>query len=58
MVTLHWVFTNGHRWFKNFDTVESAENGAYSLGLFSAPSIDRAWIEAENGEIWLKEKHV
>jgi hypothetical protein len=57
MVTLHWIFTNGHRWHKQFDNVEAAENGAYLMGLISAPSIDRSWIETDNGDIWLKEKH-
>lgn len=56
MIVLHWIFTNGHRWHKEFETVEKAETAAETMGLFAAPSIERAWIETPNNEIWLKEK--
>jgi hypothetical protein len=56
MTTLHWIFTNGHRWYKQFDTVEAAQAGAHQLGLYEAPSVDRAWIETDSEDIWLKEK--
>jgi hypothetical protein len=57
MVLLNWIFTNGHAWSKEFQTVEHAEQHAEMLGLFQNYAIGRAWIDGPNGQIWLKEKH-
>jgi len=54
---LHWIFTNGHRWHKRFNTAEAAEAAAHDMGLIVAPSIDRVWIETGAGDIWLREKN-
>lgn len=57
MITLYWIFSNGHKWHKTFSDIETAEKHAEICGFFSNPYIDRAWIETETAEIWLKEKH-
>jgi hypothetical protein len=56
MVELHWIFTNGHAWFKTCDNVEHAEYHAELCGLYKNHNVDRVFIETENGQIWLKEK--
>ena len=56
MITLHWIFTNGHAWFKTCDSVEHAENHAELCGLHKNRAVDRVYIETENCDIWLKEK--
>jgi len=57
MTTLHWIFTNGHRWHKVFDTAEAAEAYAHACGLIVGPHVDRVYIETNTaGEIWLREK--
>lgn len=56
MIVLHWIFTNGHAWSKEFDSVEHAENYADLCGFFASPTIERAWIETPNNAVWLKEK--
>jgi hypothetical protein len=57
MIVLHWIFTNGHRWHKQFDTVDAAKAAAHAMGLIVAPSVDRVFIETETAEIWLREKN-
>ena len=57
MATLHWVFTNGHKWHKQFDNVALAETYAHQCGVFADPNVARAWIDTDTEQIWLKEKH-
>lgn len=56
MVTLHWIFTNKHAWFKTFETVELAEQHVELCGLYTNWAVDRVYIETVDGELWLKEK--
>ena len=56
MITLNWIFTNGHKWHKAFESVQMAENYVYLCGMITNFSIDRVWIETESGEEWIKEK--
>jgi hypothetical protein len=58
MSTLHWVFSNGHKWHKDFGTMQEAEDYAHTMGLFADPRIVRAWIDVDSGKgtVWLKEK--
>jgi hypothetical protein len=58
MYTLNWIFSNGHAWAKEFSSLHEAEIYADTCGFFSNPCIERAWIESDNGALWLKEKHV
>lgn len=56
MVELHWIFTNGHAWFKTCDNVEHAEQHAELCGLYKNGAVERVFIQTDDGEIWLKEK--
>ena len=56
-MTLHWIFTNGHRWHKVFDTAEAAEAYAHACGLIVGPHVDRVYIETNTADIWLREKN-
>lgn len=56
MVTLHWIFINGHCWFKECDTVEHAEQYAEICGLYKNLAVERVFIKTNDSEIWLKEK--
>ena len=56
MVVLNWRFSNDHAWSKNFDTVDNAINYVEVCGMYSTRTIDRVWIDADDGQVWLKEK--
>lgn len=56
MIILHWLFNNNHLWTKNFDSVDSAINYVEFCGMYSDHGINRVWIDANDQQIWLKEK--
>jgi hypothetical protein len=56
MHTIHWVFTNDHKWHKEFDSESKALDFMYQCGFLLNQSIDRVWIESDNATLWLKEK--
>lgn len=56
MIVLNWIFTNGHRWHKKFETTEAAEAYAHQCGLITGLHVERVWINTTETEIWIKEK--
>lgn len=57
MIVLHWIFINGHRWHKQFNTIDAATNYAHACGLIVGPHVDRVWLETGEHDIWLREKN-
>lgn len=55
-MTLHWIFSNGHKWHKQFEAAEAAEAYAHACGLITGPHVDRVWIDTGAADIWLREK--
>ena len=56
MTKLIWAFSNDHKWCKEFNTMELAEDYAHTLGLYANNSVVLAWIDTGDGIVWLKEK--
>ena len=56
MIELHWIFINGHKWFKKFESENDALNYVYICGFLSNPFIDRVFLVSNDGETWIKEK--
>ena len=56
MIQLHWIFTNGHKWHKEFCSENEALNHVYICGFLLNPFIDRVFLVSNNGETWIKEK--
>ena len=56
MIKLNWIFTNGHAWAKDFNSIEHAENYMHQCAMLKNGAIDRVWIDAPEGQIWIKEK--
>ena len=56
MIVLNWIFTNGHAWTKNFDSVDHAENYMYQCAMLKNGAVDRVWIDTPTDQIWIKEK--
>ena len=57
MIELNWIFCNGHKWKKEFSSIEEAEKQAYLLDLINGSHIDRVWIDTDTEQIWLREKN-
>lgn len=54
MITLHWVFRNGHSWRNDYPTAEETTQAVQYLGLLSDPNVKQVWTE-QNGLInWIK----
>lgn len=45
MVTLYWIFKNGHVWSCDRENESTARMHAECLGLFSDPNVAKAWIQ-------------
>lgn len=56
MIQLHWIFTNGHKWHKEFYSETEALNHVYTCGFLLNPFIDRVFLVSNDGETWIKEK--
>jgi hypothetical protein len=56
MYTLYWIFTNDHKWQKQFETENKALDFMYQCGFLLNNCIDRVWLETDNDTLWLKEK--
>jgi len=57
MIRLNWIFCNGSRWFQDFKTENDAIDYAHKCDLLRALTVDRVWIEANDNQIWLREKN-
>lgn len=57
MIELNFIFRNGMKCKKEFFSVEEAEKQAYLLDLINGPHVDRAWIDTDTEQIWLREKN-
>ena len=58
MITLHWIFRNGHSWCNEYPTSEEAKKAAEYLGLLIDRNVEKTWIE-QNGSIhWLKSEGI
>ncbi len=56
MIQLNWIFTNGHKWHKEFCSESEALNYVYICGFLSNLFIDRVFLVSNDGETWIKEK--
>lgn len=57
MIVLNWLFTNGHLWSNNFQSIDEAENYIYKCDLINNWSISKVWIDTPTEQLWIKEKH-
>lgn len=57
MFVLYWIFTNGHKYQKEFESTKEAEAYAHLCDMFRSPVIDRVWIESADAAVWLREKN-
>ena len=56
MITLNWIFTNGLRMSRQFDTMAGAEDYIYDNHLIGSGTVDRVWVDAPYETFWIKEK--
>jgi hypothetical protein len=57
MTTLHWTFTNGHKWRKDFATEQQAMDYVYEMHMLADNNqISQVCLDSGTVIIWLKEK--
>lgn len=53
MIRIEWQFSNGHQWFKEFETIEQADTWVSMSGLDTHPSVTHLSVTTiESDTFW------
>jgi len=53
MVRIEWQFSNGHNWFKDFETIEQADTWISMSGLDVHPSVTHLAVTTmDQDKLW------
>ena len=53
MVRIEWQFSNGHNWFKDFETIEQADTWVSMCGLDTHPSVTHLAVTTmDQDKLW------